>query len=278
MARKIGIMQGRLVPPVGGSIQAFPSKQWREEFAAAQRAELAAIEWIYDVDGDEVNPIASDDGIREILDLSRMTKVKVESLCADYFMPEPLLQGSADVRQTRVAKLVWLLDRCVAARINRIVLPFVDNSKVQGNGEIAELIDFLKSAVVWAAERNLELHLETSLAPGPFAFVMNSVNHPSLKVNYDSGNSSSLGFDADEEFAAYGSFIGSVHIKDRILGGTTVPLGQGDADFDKLARNLKQLRYDGDFILQVARDAPGDEVKWACRNREFVEKLLTRQF
>lgn len=278
MARKIGIMQGRLVPPVGGGIQAFPSRQWREEFAAAKRAELAAIEWIYDVDGDDVNPIASDEGIEEMLDLSRTTKVKVDSLCADYFMPEPLIKGSADERRNRVTKLVWLLDRCVAARISRVVLPFVDNSKVQGDDEIAALINFLKSAVVWAAERNLELHLETSLAPGLFAFVMNSVNHPSLKVNYDSGNSSSLGFDADEEFAAYGPHIGSVHIKDRILGGTTVPLGQGDTDFDKLARNLKQLNYDGDLILQVARDVSGEEVKWACRNREFVEKLLARQF
>jgi L-ribulose-5-phosphate 3-epimerase len=278
MTGKIGIMQGRLVPPVGDRIQAFPSKLWREEFAAAQRAGLAAIEWIYDVDGDDVNPIASDEGIAEMLDLSRSTNVRVDSLCADYFMPEPLLKGTVDERSSRVSRLVWLLDRCVLAGLSRIVLPFVDNSKVHGDYEIAELVSFLKSAVVWAAERKLELHLETSLAPELFALVMNSVNHPSLKVNYDSGNSSSLGFDVDEEFAAYGSFIGSVHIKDRQLGGSTVPLGQGDADFGKLARNLKTLPYRGDFILQVARDVSGDEVNWARCNRAFVGQLLARDF
>ena len=49
----IGIMQGRLVPPVKGRIQAFPSERWRDEFALAQQAGLQAIEWIYDLDDAE---------------------------------------------------------------------------------------------------------------------------------------------------------------------------------------------------------------------------------
>ena len=32
MLPSIGIMQGRLVPPVKGRIQAFPSERWRDEF------------------------------------------------------------------------------------------------------------------------------------------------------------------------------------------------------------------------------------------------------
>jgi hexulose-6-phosphate isomerase len=93
---------------------------------------------------------------------------------------------------------------------------------------------------------------------------------PLLKVNYDSGNSSSLGYAPREEFAAYGERVGSVHIKDRLLGASTVPLGTGDADFPALAEGLKKVDYKGDFILQVARGASEDEVAWARRNREFV--------
>ena len=37
-----------------------------------------------------------------------------------------------------------------------------------------------------------------------------------IKVNYDSGNSASLGYDPTDEFAAYGERVGSVHIKDRV--------------------------------------------------------------
>jgi hexulose-6-phosphate isomerase len=98
--------------------------------------------------------------------------------------------------------------------------------------------------------------------------------HPSIKVNYDSGNSSSLGYRPAEEFAAYGKRVGSVHIKDRVCGGGTVPLGEGDADFPALFEALRRVEYRGDFILQVARGPEGDEVAWARTNRAFVEHYL----
>jgi L-ribulose-5-phosphate 3-epimerase len=61
-----------------------------------------------------------------------------------------------------------------------------------------------------------------------------------------------------------------VHIKDRVRGGSTVPLGTGDTDFKALFGCLEAVAYRGDFVLQVARGEPGDEVPWARRNREFV--------
>jgi hexulose-6-phosphate isomerase len=64
--------------------------------------------------------------------------------------------------------------------------------------------------------------------------------------------------------------VGSVHIKDRILGGSTVPLGTGDADFPALAESLGMVAFSGDFILQAARGTSGDEVAWAKQNRLFV--------
>jgi hexulose-6-phosphate isomerase len=119
----------------------------------------------------------------------------------------------------------------------------------------------------------VELHLETSLAPEPFADLLARLPHPSVKVNYDSGNSASLGYRPREEFGAYGARVGSVHIKDRLLGGSTVPLGSGDADFAALFRCLDDVAYQGDFVLQVARGVGGDEVAWARHNRGFLDSL-----
>ena len=93
---------------------------------------------------------------------------------------------------------------------------------------------------------------------------------PCLKVNYDSGNSSSLGYAPRDEFAFYGDRVGSVHIKDRLLGAGTVPLGTGAADFPALTECLRSVAYKGDFILQAARGTSGDEVTWTKQNREFV--------
>ncbi len=122
-------------------------------------------------------------------------------------------------------------------------------------------------------ETGVELHLETSLAPQPFADLLARLPHPSVKVNYDSGNSASLGYSPRSEFAAYGSRVGSVHVKDRLRGGGTVPLGTGDADFEALFSCLADIGYEGDFVLQVARGTEGDEVNWARQNRAFLSVL-----
>jgi len=56
----IGIMQGRLVPPTDNRIQCFPRERWADEFALAAKAGLDCIEWIYDLYGADVNPLATD--------------------------------------------------------------------------------------------------------------------------------------------------------------------------------------------------------------------------
>jgi L-ribulose-5-phosphate 3-epimerase len=274
MFKRIGIMQGRLAPPIGERIQAFPTGHWRAEFPAAQEAGLDSIEWIFDVGCDENNPMANDAGIAEMQALARKNKIEIVSLCADYFMLKPLLKGTVAERVARVEKLCWLFDRCEKAGVQRIVLPFVDNSKLETDSDLDELVSLLKQMAPRAAKAGLEIHLETSLEPGRFALLLEKTNESAVKVNYDSGNSAALGFRAEEEFAAYGAKIGSVHIKDRLLHGGTVPLGKGNADLAGLRQRLEKVGYEGDIILQVARGTSGDEVQWARQNREFVEQLM----
>jgi len=268
---RIGIMQGRLSPPVGPAIQAFPAAHWADEFPAAEVAGLSCIEWIYDIGGDHVNPICNGEGAARFKALQARHNVAVESLCADYFMSEPLLKGSATDRARRREKLLWLLRRSAELGISRVVLPFVDASKIEDDAMARALAALLAGVIGEAGPAIPEVHLETSLPPARFASLLAWIDHPRVKVNYDSGNSSSLGYDADEEFAAYGPRIGSVHIKDRLLGAGTVPLGDGHADFPKLIRNLKSIDYQGPVILQVARSGPGRETEWAIHNRRIVE-------
>jgi len=268
---RIGIMQGRLVPPGEGRFQCFPRDNWAEEFPLAARAGLNAIEWIYDVYGADMNPIANDAGIERMKALSELHGIQVRSVCADYFMDRPLLRGNIEQLEERVATLRWLMLRCQALQIARIVLPFVDASAIENQNDLKDVVSALLAALPVAEETGIELHLETSLPPAAFAALLGHVSHPIVRVNYDSGNSASLGYNPQEEFRAYGERIGSVHIKDRRRGGGTVPLGTGNTNFSELRDCLKACAYTGDFILQVARGESGDEVEWTRRNRAFVE-------
>jgi L-ribulose-5-phosphate 3-epimerase len=266
----IGIMEGRLFPPEAGRFQSFPREHWAQEFELAAQAGLDCIEWIYDLYGSDINPIATNPGIDRLKALSDQHNVRVLSICADYFMDKPLVRATSAELKERLAVLIWLLQRGQLLGINRIVLPFVDASRIETQAEFDGVLELLKRIEPVATETNIEIHLETSLEPVRFAELLSKLPYSKIKANYDSGNSSSLGYAPKEEFAAYGTRIGSVHIKDRLHSGSTVPLGTGDADFASLADCLKTYGYAGDFILQVARGVPGDEVNWTRKNREYV--------
>ena len=239
----IGVMQGRLAPPIDGRFQCFPLPHWQEEFPRAAEAELQFIEWIYDLYSESSNPIASDAGIELMRQRSKASRVAVRSMCADYFMDRPLLRVTPAERAMQIDKLGWLLGRCQQVGIQRVVLPFVDASRIEGNKDFDDVVASLHAILPRCEATGVEIHLETSLPPQRFAELLAAVDHARVKVNYDSGNSASLGFDVREEFAAYGPRVGSVHIKDRVRGGGTVPLGTGNADFTALRDCLDTAHY-----------------------------------
>ena len=81
-----------------------------------------------------------------------------------------------------------------------------------------------------------------------------------VTVNYDIGNSASLGYDPIEELDAYGTRITDIHIKDRELNGGPVVLGEGHADFKKFFKKLSEFNYKNPFIMQAYRDDEGVNV------------------
>lgn len=277
---RVGIMQGRLLPPFEGRFQAFPATDWRKEFPLAQQAGLACIEWIYEQPHAAANPLGSDDGIAEMAALSRQTGIGVWSICADYYMTSPLVGEDGTVRSEVVAHLEWLIGRAGRLGARYMVLPFVDASSLRSPAAQDALPQALRRVLPAAEAAGVELHLETDLPPDRFTAVLRSADHPLVKANYDIGNSASLSYEPHEELTALAPWLGSVHVKDRVRGGGTVPLGTGNADFATCFERIRAAGFDRWFILQAARAAAGneavDEVELARRNRGFVEQQVAR--
>src|ERR1700733_3475396 len=272
-----GIMQGRLSPPEDNRFQSFPRNSWREEFSRAKVVGLEYIECIYDNYGASANPLTTDAGITEINNLQQEHGVAVPSVCADWFMDFPFLRCAAEERKSRQQFLHFLLRSAARFGARHIVLPFVDISRIITEEEKDITLQVLTEALPIAESTGVELHLETDLAPRDFAEFLGRLPHPMLKANYDSGNSSGLGYIAAEEFAAYGDRIGSIHIKDRLRNPdgsvATKPLGQGCANFDDVFGCMRQINYSDNITLQVARGRPGDEIDWVREQLAFVKRF-----
>jgi hexulose-6-phosphate isomerase len=134
---KLGIMEGRLVPPEPGRFQSFPRARWADEFELAKRVPLAYIEWIVDEYGEGVNPFP--DRVDDLLALSQRTGVAVRSLCADLFMERPFVRCSDAEFAQRIAALDELIAAAGRCGIQRIVIPFVDRSKIESDERVTRL-------------------------------------------------------------------------------------------------------------------------------------------
>ena len=260
MNNKIGVMQGRLVPKYQGRYQAFPVGMWQDEFKVAKECGLDLIEFILDFNDAEENPLLKEGGVDEIKSIINKTGVSVQTICADYFMEAPLHSSNNVTAQESRKVILRLLDVAKSLGVTDIVVPCVDQSSLDGQEAADRFVENLTPVVRIAEKYDINLSLETDLAPQPFVELLDRFNSSRVTVNYDIGNSAALGFDSDEELATYGDRITDIHIKDRMLAGGPVTLGGGNADFAKFFSKLEELDYQGPFIMQAYRDNEGVKI------------------
>lgn len=253
-------MQGRLLPKYQGRYQAHPMGYWQEEFARAKALGLGCIEFILDFNDAEANPLLRPNGPEEILRIAAETGINVSTVCADYFMEAPLHHSKTEIANHSQAVLRRLLHNGKELCLTDIVIPCVDQSSMRDQAAQDRFVERMLPLVDEAEAVGINLSLETDLAPHPFAALAARFDSRRVTVNYDTGNSAALGFNPAEELACYGERISNVHIKDRILGGGSVVLGSGDAQFERFFGALRLLDYQGPFIMQAYRDDEGVEI------------------
>lgn len=278
-----GIMQGRLTPSKGRGIQFFPFDNWKNEFIIASRLGINEIEFIFDYEKFESNPLWTKDGVNEVKSIISSTGVKIKSLCFDYFMRRPFYKYSGiereNVREENKVFLIHIIEAMSQIGGELVEIPAVDNSSLTTSDEKELFAVFIKEILKETEPNysNIKIGLETDLDIENFVDFIDGISSKRLGANYDSGNSSGLGYDLYKEVTHLQHRILNIHIKDRIYKGTTVPLGTGSADFDSLFKGLNEIGYSNSFIIQAARGIDGEEENTIMMQKEFIE-LLVKKF
>jgi len=276
MNHRIGFMQGRLSPVIDGRIQTFPWPYWQQEFELAHQHGIRLMEWTLDQDRLYENPLLTAAGQMEIKELCRRYKVRIPSLTGDCFMQAPFWKADGAERERLQHDFMEVAAACANVGISIMVVPLVDNGRLENPAQEKTLIDFLESQTAFFDARYLQIVFESDFVPAELARFINRLDARWFGVNYDIGNSASLGFNPEEEIAAYGDRIYNVHVKDRVLGGTTVPLGTGNADFEKVFSALGRIGYRGNYILQTARATNNDHAETLCSYRDMTLNWSTK--
>lgn len=259
---QIGIMQGRLTETKGRGIQFFPFENWENEFKVGKGVGIKEIEFIFDYNDYKNNPLW--DNVDKIRSIINQTGIEVNAVCFDYFMRRPFYKFEGQEKDSILKEnrniFKTILSNMEKLGIRLIEIPLVDNSSLKTEKEALEFRNFLLQ-IVQETTDEIRFGLETDLPPHEFQQYIDSFGNSRIGANYDSGNSSGLGYDPYEEIIVLGKRIFNIHIKDRVYQGTTVQLGTGNAEFGKFFKALSEIDYSGNFILQAARGEEGKEAE-----------------
>lgn len=246
-----GVIQGRLSKQTPQGYQAFPWDSWADEFNLAAQRRLSHIEWIIDLWRMDQNPIFEfPERVREI---SEASSIPIRSVCSDFLMQYSEFDSSEAIEPlTRIIRTMPKLGA------THLVVPFVDQtSLLRKRIPRGTVKDFLQEATHLAEIEGIQICIESDLPPNEFTDFVLDFESEAIGINYDIGNSAAMGYNWRQEFEKYWNLVNLIHVKDRIRGGASVRLGDGDAEIIEILNFVKEMNFAGPISIQAFRDFEG---------------------
>ncbi len=269
---KMGIIQGRLSPRPYPKLQAFPERSWKKEFQAAKDLGFDYIEWIFELDNVERNPLRNRGGRKEIISLVRETGMPVQSVCADFFLTRPFYRIRGYTIDENVYALKELIANTAEIGAHIILLPVLEEAEIRTLEERDLLVSVLKQCVPELEQYGIKLGLETELGALQYRDLCQNVGSSYVGAYYDTGNCAACGYDMAEDMGVLADELVCIHVKDRKLHGESTFLGEGAANLKGGVQVLKEYGYSGGYTLQTYFEE--DCTTAARRNLLYMKSLL----
>tara|TARA_A100001515_G_scaffold59201_1_gene46769 strand:- start:6753 stop:7526 length:774 start_codon:yes stop_codon:yes gene_type:complete len=253
---RLGIMQGRLSPPVDDHYQEFPDN-WEKEFLTLNNLSLIGVEWLITKKHYIDNPI-------------------LEVLNSDYseFVSSICMDNLVDSRIADEDFLKEMLDDFCFKINNKfdgfLTIPLLDESDLTDSDKRFKFGQIMKQ--IGVKYPNLKFAFEAEMSIEGLQEIVELCDN--FYVTYDTGNITSFGLDHKEYIMHFAKKIVNVHLKDRTYDGQTVMPTDGDTDFKTIFKTLKKVNYSGPFILQSARQESGKEKETIFTYKQLYEKLF----
>jgi len=226
IASRIGFMQGRLSPIYKNKIQSFPWNNWHNELVECKKININLMEWTLDYPKLMENPLIKN--TEDTFKILKKNNISLNSVTCDFFMQKPFFKN-------RFTKEINVLKKIIKTLKNYkiiLVIPLVDNSSVKNINEENYLkrvfLTIYKNQIKFS---KLKICFESDFPPSKLKNFISYFPKHKFGINYDTGNSASLGYNCVEEIDKLKNRIYNIHIKDRKFKSATTRLGSGDFDF-----------------------------------------------
>ena len=264
MLNKLGLIQGRLLKrEIKSKLQSFPWSSWQKEFFLMKKIGLKNLEWTLDYKDFLKNPINTKKGNVIIKKLKKKYNIQIQSITCDFFMQKPFFKKKNKFCDE---DFYFFFNKILSSKIKTIVIPLVDNSSIKSKKIEKKVINFFLGLQKKLKKYKKSIAFEIDYPPKKVKQFINKFPKKYYGINYDLGNSASLGYKVKEEFKQYKNRIINIHLKDRVYNGSNVRFGKGNADFENFFKEIKKMNYSGKLILQSSRSKSGHHEKELIKN------------
>jgi len=248
-----------------------------DEFPLIQQLGFNGIEWIYDKKSEFTNPILDSNESQKIKTISKKYNVSLENIVFDWFIVHPLFKKDEISLKNKIKKLVDLIETSQKIGFQRIIFPLLEENAINNPNDMDLFLKIFSDDILSVLNLNkIEIHFETSLSPNSELAFISKLDHRQTKICFDMGNSASLGYDPAHVLNKIAPYLGSVHIKDRLLHGGSTPLGEGAVDFSKIFSILNEIDFSGFFSLQAYRDKNSNNIELLKNYLMFINNIIGR--
>lgn len=249
--------------PIGIYEKALPSSlSWEEKLLSAKEAGFDYLEISIDETDEKLARLNWSKEEREGLKkLIISTGVMIPSMCLSGHRRFPFGSKNEDTRNKAFDVMKKAIEFSVDLGIRTIQLAAYDvYYEEEDETTKALFIEGMKKSVAMASKAGVMLALEimdtkfisTILRAMPY---INIINSPWFKIYPDLGNLSAWGSDVESELELGLPHTVAIHVKETKIGVfKEVPFGEGIVKFASLFKKLKELNYQGPFLIEMWAD------------------------
>lgn len=264
-------------PKIAVMETAFGNRSKVESVAMAKEAGYAGVQiHTGNIGSDGILTLARLEVIEEFKAARKKHGIEIVSLCAGSMNgcnsqdPEAFKKAVNIGRQS--------IEACGALDVPVLLVPFFGKAQFGNDPEdpkVKEVVKLFKKLLPFAKRHGVILGLESPSKKPAVVAILNELNHPNLKVYYDTGNMQGQGEDVYSVIEQLGADkICEIHLKP--FESPNGIFGNGKTDLDKLAAAIKKTGYSQWFVFEAGGGKFKRDVPFAAENRKGIQPLCDK--
>lgn len=256
---------------------------WEERLIAVRDAGYSFMEISIDETDERIERLKWDRAKKKNLkEISENTGVPILTMCLSGNRRFPIGSSFGDIQKKGIEMItdaIWF-----ASHLGIRIIQVAGYDVVEGEKStelsretfginIRKSLNLAASLGIMLAIENVDCEFADSL--DKIMPYIKDINSPWLQIYADIGNLTAMNQDVGRQLQTCASHIVAIHIKDTLEGAVrNIPFGEGKVDFISAFKVLKNIGFNGPFLLEMWADDKKDNSAIIKNSREWIVAKL----